>query len=111
MIGIFSVIAYTVALQTHEIGVRMALGALPSHIKRMVLNQGAGLIGVVIVVGVLMSVGLTRFLASLLWGVSTIDPLTFVSVIAVLLAVGLTACFLPAQRASKVDPMVALRYE
>ena len=75
------------------------------------LNQGAGLIGVGIVVGVLMSVGLTRFLASLLWGVSTADPLTFVSVIAVLLAVGLTACFLPAQRASKVDPMVALRYE
>jgi putative ABC transport system permease protein len=111
MIGIFSVIAYTVALQTHEIGVRMALGALPSNIKRMVLNQGAGLIGVGIVVGVLMSVGLTRFLATLLWGVSTTDPLTFVSVIAVLLAVGLAACFLPAQRASKVDPMVALRYE
>jgi putative ABC transport system permease protein len=111
MIGVFSVMAYTVSLQTHEIGVRMALGAQQSDILRMVLKKGLGLIGTGIVVGVLASLGLTRFMASQIWGVSVLDRSTFAAVVVVLAVVGLAACILPARRAAQEDPLTALRYE
>jgi len=111
LIGIFSVMAYTVALQTHEIGVRMALGAQRGNVLTMVLWKGLRLISVGVLVGVLTSLGLTRFLASQLSGVSATDPLTFLAVVIVFLASGLFASLLPASRAAGIDPLVALRYE
>ena len=103
--------AYTVSLQTHEIGVRMALGAQQNSILQMILTKGARLLAVGIVLGLSASYGLTRFLASQIWGVSATDPWTFAAVAAFVVAVGLGACFLPARRATQVDPLVALRYE
>jgi putative ABC transport system permease protein len=111
LIGIFSVMAYTVALQTHEIGVRMALGAQRGNVLNMVLGKGLRLISVGILVGVLASLGLTRFLASQISGVSATDPLTYCSVVIIFLAVGLIASLLPARRAAGIDPLVSLRYE
>jgi putative ABC transport system permease protein len=111
IIGIFSVMAYTVSLQTHEIGIRTALGAQQASILKMILAKGASLLAVGIVIGLSASYGLTGFLASQIWGVSVTDPLTFASVATIVLAVGLSACFLPAHRATQVDPLVALRYE
>jgi putative ABC transport system permease protein len=111
IIGVFSVMAYTVSLQTHEIGVRMALGAQQNDILRMVLTKGLALIAAGVLIGLLASVGLTRFLASQLWGISATDPWTFGAVAAVILVVGLAACALPARSATRVDPIIALRYE
>ena len=111
IVGIFSVVAYTVSLQTHDIGVRMALGARQGDILRLVLKKGLVLICTGIVIGVIASLGLTRLLASQLWGVSTSDPLTFSVVVAGIIAVGLAACFFPARKASQIDPSIALRYE
>jgi putative ABC transport system permease protein len=111
VIGVFSVMAYTVSLQTHEIGVRMALGAQKSNILSMVLRKGLALIAGGIAIGMLVSYGLVRFLAHFLWGISKSDPWTFAAVVACVVVVGLGACLVPALRASKVDPMVALRYE
>jgi predicted permease len=110
-IGIFSVMAYAVSLQTHEIGVRMALGAQRSTVLKMVLRRGLSIIAIGVVVGELASLALTRLLQNQLWGVSTHDPLTLGGVVAVLLAAGTVACLVPARRATRVDPMVALRYE
>lgn len=111
VVGVFSVMAYTISLQTREIGVRMALGAQQIQILRMVLRRGLVLLGVGIGLGVAASFGLTRFLASQIWGVSASDPLTFCAVIALVVASGMAACYLPALRATQVDPLVALRYE
>ncbi len=111
MIGIFSVMAYTVELQTHEIGVRMALGAPQQSILRMVIARGFILIAAGIVLGSLATFALLRLVASQFWGVSTSDPWTFGTVVVVVIAVGLAACFFPARRAMLVDPMVALRYQ
>jgi predicted permease len=111
IIGIFSVMAYTVSLQTHEIGIRMALGAQQGNILNMVLAKGARLLAVGILLGLFASYGLTRFLASQIWGVSATDPWTFTAVATLLIAVGLGACFFPARRATRVDPLIALRYE
>jgi ABC-type antimicrobial peptide transport system permease subunit len=111
LIGIFSVMAYTVALQTHEIGVRMALGAQRGNVLKMVLWKGLRLISAGILIGVLASLGLTRFLEGQLSGVSATDPLTFFAVVILFLAVGLLASLLPARRAAGIDPLVALRYE
>jgi putative ABC transport system permease protein len=111
VIGVFSVMAYTVSLQTQEIGIRMALGAQQSRILQTILAKGARLLAAGIVLGLFASYGLTRFLARQIWGVSTTDPWTFAAVAAILVAVGLGACFLPARRATGVDPLVALRYE
>jgi predicted permease len=111
VIGIFSVMAYTVSLQTREIGIRMALGARQASILRMILAKGTGLIFAGIAIGLFASYSLTRFLASQVWGVSVTDPWTFVAVVIVISLVGLTACLLPARRATRVDPLVALRYE
>ena len=111
VIGVFSLMAYTVSLRTHEIGIRMALGAAQAGILKMVLKKGFRLIAAGIVIGLLVSFGLTRFIASQIWGISVTDPITFVSVVLVVGLVGFTACLLPARRAAGVDPMVALRYE
>jgi len=110
-IGIFSMMTYMVSLQTREIAVRMALGAQQGEILRMVLGKGFVLLAAGIAMGLFASFGLTRFLASQMWGVSATDPWTLGAVVGLVVGVGLTACYLPAQRATGVDPMVALRYE
>jgi putative ABC transport system permease protein len=110
-IAIFSVMAYTVSLQTHDIGVRMALGADPAAIVQMVLRRGFGLIGTGILLGAAMSAMLTKLLSSQLWGVSTHDPQTFVMAVIAIVVVGLVASLIPANRAARVDPIEALRQE
>jgi len=111
VIGIFSVMAYTVSLRTHEIGIRVALGAQQTSILRLVLLNGFRLVAAGILVGLAASYALTRFLASQISGVSTTDPLTFAAVVSVVVCVGLAACLLPARRAAQVDPLIALRHE
>ena len=110
-IGIFSVMAYAVSLQTHDIGVRMALGAQQKDILGLVLLNGFRLVATGILIGLLVSHALTRFLASEISGVSATDPWTFFTVAVVVISVGLAACLFPARRAATVDPLVALRYE
>lgn len=110
-IGVFSVMAYTVSLQTHDIGIRMALGAQPAGVMRMVLLHGLRPIVAGVIVGLGASYALTRLMTSQIYGVTATDPWTFGGVIIVLTAVGLTACLLPARRATLVDPLIALRYE
>jgi len=110
-VGIYGVMSYTVGQQTQEIGIRMALGAEPQNMLALVLGRSARLALVGIAAGVLGALALTRFLSSLLFGVQAKDPLTFASVAILLLLVALAACCVPARRAMKVDPMVALRYE
>jgi len=110
-IGVYSVVAYTVSRQTHEIGIRMALGAERMQVLRMVLLMGARLILFGAAAGLLASIAATRILASQLWGVSPRDPLTLTGVVAVIAAAGMLACYVPARRATRVDPMLALRYQ
>lgn len=110
-IGIYGVISYSVAQRTHEIGIRMALGAQPIDVLRMVLKQGVKIAFAGVAIGVIVSLGLTQLMSSLLFSVSTADPLTFAGVAILLVLVALLACYIPARRALRVDPMVALRYE
>ncbi|MGB6429502.1 MAG: ABC transporter permease [Candidatus Acidiferrales bacterium] len=110
-LGVYSVTAYTVSRQTHEIGIRMALGAGRANVLRMVMWMGLQLVALGVGVGLLASWGATRAIASQLWNVSPHDPVTLGGVTAVLLVVGCAACYFPARRATRVDPMVALRYE
>jgi predicted permease len=110
-IGIYGVISFLVGQRTHEIGVRMALGAKPHDVLRMILGRGAKLTIIGIGIGVVAALMLTQLMTSMLFGVSAADPLTFVAVSVLLIFVGLAACYIPARRAMRVDPMVALRYE
>ena len=110
-IGVFGVMAYSVSRRTREIGVRVALGAGSRDVLGMILGQGLRTILIGIAFGVAGSLLLTRTLQSMLFGVTATDPLTFAAVILILVMTALLACYLPARRAAKVDPVVALRYE
>jgi putative ABC transport system permease protein len=111
LVGVYGVVSYAAAQRTHEIGVRMALGADRSHILKMVLRQGFILVGLGVVAGLVITFGVTRLIANFLLGVSPYDPLTFAVVSVFLAAVGLTASLIPARRAMKVEPLRALKYE
>ena len=111
VIGIYAVISYSVAQQTREIGVRIALGATRGDVSKMVLGHGLRLATAGIAIGLISALGVTRILRSMLYSTSSTDLLSFVLTSAVLLAVALLACYIPALRAARVDPIVALRYE
>jgi putative ABC transport system permease protein len=108
---LYGVLAHSVAQRTQEIGIRVALGAQPRDVLRLVIGQGMRLVVPGLVVGLAGAYGATRWIASFLYGVGTVDWPTYSSIAALLLAVALLACWIPARRANKVDPLVALRYE
>jgi ABC-type antimicrobial peptide transport system permease subunit len=110
-VGVYSVLSYAVSRRTQEIGIRMALGAQATDVRRMVMMSGLRWLAVGIGIGVPASIALAKILQNRIWGIKSADPLTLAVVAVLLTAVGLAACYIPARRATKVDPMVALRYE
>jgi predicted permease len=111
VVGIYSVVSYAAAQRTHEIGIRIAMGAAPGDILRMVLRQGLGVVGIGLALGLAISLAGTRLLSGLVIGIKPSDPLTFAVVVLLLTSIALLACWIPARRATRIDPLVALRYE
>ncbi|MGC1106615.1 MAG: FtsX-like permease family protein, partial [Candidatus Acidiferrales bacterium] len=111
MIGLYGTMAYSVTRKTHEIGIRMALGAKPADVLRMVIRQGITLTLIGVAIGIIVALGVTRLINSMIFGVTPYDPITFITVAITLVAVAFLACYIPARRAMRVDPIVALRYE
>jgi putative ABC transport system permease protein len=111
MVGVFGVLAYSVAQRTQEIGVRIALGATPGGILKMVLGQGLLTVAIGLIVGLAGSLLLTRTMRSMLFEISPNDPITIVGIALLLLLIAMLASYIPARRATRVDPMIALRYE
>ncbi|MFZ3329283.1 MAG: FtsX-like permease family protein, partial [Candidatus Acidiferrales bacterium] len=110
-IGIYGVISYVVGQRTHEIGIRMALGAQRGDVLRLMLSEGMKMALIGVAIGATVALGLTHLMSKMLFRVSATDPVTFASVAIVLSAVALAACYIPARRAMRVHPIVALRYE
>ena len=110
-IGIYGVMAYSVAQRTNEIGIRLALGAVPAQVRRMILGESAWVAGTGIAVGLVAALLLTRLIKSMLYGIAPDDPLTLAGAAALLLLVALGASWIPARRAARVQPMMALRHE
>jgi putative ABC transport system permease protein len=110
-LGVYGVMAYSVSQQTRDIAIRMALGGEQGHVVRMVLQSGLRLLAVGIVTGLVASVATNRLLAGQLWNTSSYDPATLVAVVAVVIFIGACACWIPAHRATRVDPIVSLRHE
>jgi ABC-type antimicrobial peptide transport system permease subunit len=111
VVGIYSVVSYAAAQRTQEIGIRVAMGASPREIFKMVLRQGLGVVGIGLAVGLLVAFAGTRVMSNLIVGIKPTDPLTFTVVVCLLTAIALFACWIPARRATRIDPLVALRYE
>jgi len=109
--GIYGVMSYSVAQRTHEIGIRMALGAQRGDVLKLTIGQGLRLVVTGVIIGLAAAFVLSRVMSSLLFGISPTDPLTFITISLVLVSVAILASYIPALRASRVDPMFALRYE
>jgi putative ABC transport system permease protein len=110
-VGLYGVISYSVAQNTQQIGIRVALGAQTADVFKLIVGQGTLLALVGVVIGLAAAYGLTRLMSSLLYGVAATDPWTFVGVAVLLMFVAFIACYLPGRRATRIDPVVALRYE
>jgi putative ABC transport system permease protein len=111
LIGVYGVMSYSAAQRTHEIGIRVALGAQPAQVLKIIFRQGLFIVGLGMVIGTAAALALGKLVAGFLVGVGGADPLTYIAVCLTMALAALTACFVPARRAMKVDPMIALRYE